>query len=86
MTAKEREDEKLLRKERLSEGKGNADDVDNRLGEPYVTDNKTEREMLTEGCQPEMLPRCKVRTIKLEEMAKGTDRLSIPHINSSGQL
>ena len=33
-----------------------------------------------------MLPRFKIRTIKLEEIATGTERPSIPHINTSGQL
>ena len=85
VTAREREDHMILRKEQLSEEKGNADDADNRLGEPYITDNKTEREMLTQECQKEMLPRYKLRTIKLEEIATGTERLSVPHINRSGQ-
>ena len=43
MTAMEREDQKILIKEQLSEKKGNADDADNRLGESFVTENKTER-------------------------------------------
>ena len=86
MSAKERDDAKTSIKEKLSEERGSADDADIKLGEPYITDNRTEEDMLKEECQQERLPRYKVRTIKLEEVATGTKRLSIPHTNTSGQL
>ena len=44
MSAKEREEEKVWIKEKLSEETGSADDADNNLGEPYITDNRTERD------------------------------------------
>ena len=56
MTDNEREEQKKVIKQRLSREKRKAEDADSRLGEPYVTDNRTEGEMLTEECQKEMLP------------------------------
>ena len=73
MTDSEREEQKILMKEQLSGEKGNAEDADNRLGEPYVTDNKTEREMLREECQQEMLPMYKGKPVKLDEIATSTE-------------
>ena len=56
MTDGEREDQKKVIKEKLRREKSKSEDADSKLGEPYVTDNKTEIEMLTEECQQEMLP------------------------------
>ena len=55
MTDDEREDHKKTIKERLKREKSKTEDADSKLVEPYVTDNKTEIEMLTEECRQEML-------------------------------
>ena len=86
MTDSEREEQKKIIKEGLSREKSNAKDADSSLGEPYVTDNRTEDEMLTEECQQEMIPIYTGRKVKLEEIVTSIERLSIPHMNSTGQL
>ena len=86
MTDDEREDQKKTIKEKLKREKSKSEDADSKLGEPYVTDNKTEIEMLTEECRQEMLPINTGREVKLDEIATSTERLSIPHMNSAGQL
>ena len=87
MTEEEREDQKQRIKEGLKGEKSNkSEDSDSKLGEPYVTDNKTEIELLTEECKQEMLPIYLSREVKLQEIATNTERLSIPYMNTAGQL
>ena len=72
ITDGEKEDHKKAIKEKLRREKSKSEDADSKLGEPYVTDNKTEIEMLTEECQQEMLPIYTGREVKLEEIATST--------------
>ena len=62
------------------------EDIDAKVGEPYVTDGKTEMDLLTEECKQEMLPVYQSRDVKLTDIATEPERLSIPHLNTSGGL
>ena len=76
MTDDEREDHKKTIKERLKREKSKSEDADSKLGEPCVTDYKTEIEMLTKECQQETLPIYTDREVKVEEIATSTERFS----------
>ena len=42
--------------------------------------------MPKDECQEEMLPRYKIKSVNLKEIATGVESRTIPHINISGQL
>ena len=87
MTEEQREGEKKRIKEGLRNEKSNkTEDVDTKLGEPYVTDGNTEIDLLTEECKHEMLPIYLSREVRLQGIATDIERFSIPHMNTAGQL
>ena len=63
-------DTKKTIKEELSGEKSGTDDVENKLGEAYNTDNWSENDMLRDKCQHETLRMYKKEPAKPEEIVK----------------